>query len=151
VNEPLRRILVAIDGSHHSNAAWRTALELARRFGAELIALHVAVPRPPNSAGMSPRAARRAQSAARSHGEQLLEEVRVAVAGAVPFETELQFGDPAEVICERGAALDADLIVVGSRGLNLLERIMLGSVSSAVVERAHCSVLVVRAPAEQAP
>ena len=149
MNEPFRRILVAIGGSRHSDAAWHTALELARRFDAELIALHVAVPRSDTSVGMSPRAALRAQSAARSHGEQLLEEVRIAAAGVAPLVTELQFGDPAEVICQRGAALDVDLMVVGSRGLNLLERIMLGSVSSAVVERAHCSVLVVRAPAEQ--
>jgi nucleotide-binding universal stress UspA family protein len=145
----LRRILVAIDGSHHSNAAWRTALELARRFDAELIALHVAVPRSPAVGWMSPRAALRAQAVARHHGEQLLEEVRAAAAGAVPAAMELEFGDPADVICERAAARDVDLIVVGSRGLNLLERLLLGSVSSAVVERATCSVLVVRVPAEQ--
>jgi nucleotide-binding universal stress UspA family protein len=51
-------------------------------------------------------------------------------------------GDPGKVIVE--AAKDADLIVVGSRGLNPVQRILLGSVSSKVVHRAACDVLVVR-------
>jgi nucleotide-binding universal stress UspA family protein len=51
-------------------------------------------------------------------------------------------GDPGAVIIE--AAKDADLVVVGSRGLNPLERLLLGSVSSKVVHRAPCDVLVVR-------
>jgi nucleotide-binding universal stress UspA family protein len=51
-------------------------------------------------------------------------------------------GDPGDVIVE--AAKDADLVVVGSRGLNPLQRLLLGSVSSKVVHRAECDVLVVR-------
>lgn len=51
-------------------------------------------------------------------------------------------GDPGAVIVD--AAKDADLVVVGSRGLNPLQRMLLGSVSSKVVDRAHCDVLVVR-------
>jgi nucleotide-binding universal stress UspA family protein len=59
--------------------------------------------------------------------------------GAEPVEAQ---GDPGAVIVE--AAKDADLIVVGSRGLNPLQRLLLGSVSSKVVHRAACDVLVVR-------
>jgi nucleotide-binding universal stress UspA family protein len=51
-------------------------------------------------------------------------------------------GDPGTAIVE--AAKDADLIIVGSRGLNPVQRILLGSVSSKVVHRAECDVLVVR-------
>jgi nucleotide-binding universal stress UspA family protein len=51
-------------------------------------------------------------------------------------------GDPGAVIVE--AAKDADLVIVGTRGLNPLKRILLGSVSSQVVHRADCDVLVVR-------
>ena len=51
-------------------------------------------------------------------------------------------GDPGAVIVQ--AAKDADLIVVGSRGLNPVQRMLLGSVSSKVVHRAACDVLVVR-------
>jgi nucleotide-binding universal stress UspA family protein len=58
---------------------------------------------------------------------------------AEPVEAQ---GDPGTAIVE--AAKDADLIVVGSRGLNPVQRILLGSVSSKVVHRAACDVLVVR-------
>jgi nucleotide-binding universal stress UspA family protein len=51
-------------------------------------------------------------------------------------------GDPGDVIVE--AAKDADLAIVGSRGLNPLQRLLMGSVSSKVVHRAECDVLVVR-------
>ena len=51
-------------------------------------------------------------------------------------------GDPAEVLVD--ASKDADLVIVGSRGLNRLERLLLGSVSSKVVHEAACDVLVVR-------
>jgi len=51
-------------------------------------------------------------------------------------------GDPGDVILN--SSKDADLIVVGSRGLNPLQRLLLGSVSTKVVHRAECDVLVVR-------
>jgi nucleotide-binding universal stress UspA family protein len=51
-------------------------------------------------------------------------------------------GDPGNAIVE--AAKGADLIVVGTRGLNPMQRILLGSVSSKVVHRAESDVLVIR-------
>ena len=51
-------------------------------------------------------------------------------------------GDPGDVVVE--LAKDADLAIVGSRGLNPLQRLLMGSVSSKVVHRAECDVLVVR-------
>lgn len=51
-------------------------------------------------------------------------------------------GDPGTVVVE--ASKDADLVIVGSRGLNPVQRLLLGSVSSKVVHRAECDVLVVR-------
>ena len=68
----------------------------------------------------------------------------MAAGSVVSCSTELHAGDPADVICRRARELDADLIVVGSRGLGTLDRFLLGSVSAAVAQRAPCSVLVVR-------
>ena len=51
-------------------------------------------------------------------------------------------GDPGSLVVE--ASKDADLVIVGSRGLNPVQRLLLGSVSSKVVHRAECDVLVVR-------
>jgi nucleotide-binding universal stress UspA family protein len=51
-------------------------------------------------------------------------------------------GDPAAMLVE--AAIDADLAIMGSRRLNRLQRLILGSVSSKVLQGAACDVLVVR-------
>ncbi len=64
---------------------------------------------------------------------------------AVPSEIELVTGDPAEEIIRLANIYKADLIVIGSRGLTGLNRIVQGSVSSQVVEESPCSVLVVKA------
>lgn len=63
--------------------------------------------------------------------------------------TEIINGDPREAIPQEAASWQADLIVVGSHGWRGLKRWWLGSISSAVLSHAHCSVLIVRHPADQ--
>jgi nucleotide-binding universal stress UspA family protein len=65
---------------------------------------------------------------------------RLAERGVQAETVEAQ-GDPGHVIVE--SAKDADLIVVGRRGLNPVQRLLMGSVSTKVVQRAECDVLVV--------
>jgi nucleotide-binding universal stress UspA family protein len=60
----------------------------------------------------------------------------------IDAETVLGQGDPGSVIID--AAKDADLVIVGSRGLNKVQRLLMGSVGSKVVHRAPSDVLVVR-------
>jgi nucleotide-binding universal stress UspA family protein len=66
---------------------------------------------------------------------------REAVAALAPRREELP-DDPVKALVT--ASADADLLVVGSRGLHGLKA--LGSVSERVAHQAHCSTLVVRAP-----
>jgi nucleotide-binding universal stress UspA family protein len=53
-------------------------------------------------------------------------------------------GDPADEIVATASAFDADLVVVGARGLGGLERALLGSVSEKVLHHARCPVLIVK-------
>jgi nucleotide-binding universal stress UspA family protein len=118
---------------------------LARAFGARLTLLHAAVPAPSRSSfDRAPKVALRAEAAATLDGEHFLSEAKAVVSPEVTCVTELHFGDPATVICQRAEELGADLVIVGNRGLGMLDRFLLGSVSSAVTQRAPCSVLVVR-------
>ena len=72
-----------------------------------------------------------------------LEEAKATLSErGVQAETVEAQGDPGHVIVE--TSKDADLAIVGNRGLNPMERLLLGSVSSKVVHRAECDVLVVR-------
>lgn len=53
-------------------------------------------------------------------------------------------GDPADAIVDEAGDWGADLIVLGTRGLGGAQRLLLGSVSTKVLHRAPCDVLVVR-------
>jgi nucleotide-binding universal stress UspA family protein len=64
---------------------------------------------------------------------------------SIDSELEMVTGDPADEIIRLANIYKADLIVIGSRGLTGMKRIVQGSVSSQVVEEANCSVLVVKA------
>ena len=65
-------------------------------------------------------------------------------AGALDVEIAVVQGDPRRVLVEEAARLDADAIVVGARGLTVVERFLLGSVSQSVAARAACSVEIAR-------
>ncbi len=138
-------MLVGIDESEQSLAAWRYATALARCCQSRLTALHVAVPYWPASCfDRDVWRATRAEEAARPRGHKILERARALVTDVDEVECALVFGEPAEKICQQARDLGADLIVLGSRRHSRIERLLLGSVSSAVTGRAPCSVLVVR-------
>lgn len=59
------------------------------------------------------------------------------------IEEHIATGDPAEEILILAADNATDLIVLGSRGLNAASRFLMGSVSTKVMNHAHCAVLVV--------
>jgi nucleotide-binding universal stress UspA family protein len=56
----------------------------------------------------------------------------------------IRWGDAANMILEEAGDWQADAIFIGARGLGGVKRFLLGSVSSAVAARAHCSVEVIR-------
>jgi len=61
-------------------------------------------------------------------------------------EAQVEDGSPAHRLIQAAADWDADMIVVGSRGETGLERLLVGSVSRAVLYHASCSVLIVPEP-----
>ncbi len=146
----IARVLVAVDGSPQSMEACRLATVLASCYEATLTALHVAAPIQPG-VSVSPAEYGRAEDAAKARGSEVLETARAMARGLAPYVGELEFGDPATVICRRAREMDADLIVVGTRGLGTIDRLLLGSVSSAVAQRAPCSVLVAHGREAAAP
>ena len=58
--------------------------------------------------------------------------------------TRLAMGEPADVLVDIAEEEKAELIILGTRGLSLAKRIVMGSVSSNVLHHAPCAVLVVR-------
>ncbi|KAK9289741.1 hypothetical protein L1049_007900 [Liquidambar formosana] len=67
---------------------------------------------------------------------------------AVKAEALILDGDPKEVICEAAEQMHIDLLVVGSRGLGMIKRAFLGSVSDYCAHHAKCPILIVKPPKE---
>jgi nucleotide-binding universal stress UspA family protein len=135
-------ILLATDGSEAAELAAQTAVELANETGSELHV--VCVEEVPVMAGVY--AAHGVPTPASEEDRELLDEQvrQIEGAGGNVAEAHLRQGRPAQEIIELSEEIGAGFIVVGSTGLSGLERLVLGSVSEAVVRYASCPVLVVR-------
>jgi nucleotide-binding universal stress UspA family protein len=136
----IHRILLATDLSTASAGATDQALELTRALHADLLVVSVIDPATPLSSGPVPRMDQR--RAARELAAQALVVKGRRVGVTVAFL--VWEGEPGPAIIEAAESERADLIVVGTRGRNRVERWVLGSVSDHVVRHAPCPVLIVR-------
>ena len=137
----MHKILAAYDGSKPAQDAFEFALDLAKRYGAELFV--VAVSRPPEFA--EDVEAEAVIENSRRYFGGLLDEVRTRLgAESVRGDCEVVVGHPAEQIVLYAERHAVDHIVVGHRGRTVFERWLLGSVARRVIAYAHCAVTVVR-------
>ena len=141
------RILVATDGSEGAQLASDTAATLAASTGSELSVVCVGPGLPLYEPPDYPARFEETVAAQKQVAQGVLdtEVKRLEDAGAAVAEARLETDDrPDRAIVRLAEDLDADLIVVGSRGLGGLRGALMGSVSSSVVHHAHCPVMVVR-------
>jgi nucleotide-binding universal stress UspA family protein len=142
-----KKLCCAIDLSEASRAAMREAMEIARRFDAELELLHVhldpAMVAPgPDMSVPPPTFLEVATTELRSTVAGWQEEAERALGRAV-HATVLPGSAPDEIV-RLAREHGSDLLVLGSHGRRGVERFLLGSVAERVVREAPCSVLVVR-------
>ena len=140
------RILLATDGSEEAALAGRAAADLSNKTAAELHVVHVwtDVP-PPAYPGPSLRTLDNYSRLAKEEAERLLRRQawNARITGGRVAGQHLREGQPAEETIALAEELDADLVVVGSRRVGRVKRLITGSVSEGVVHRASCPVLVV--------
>lgn len=138
----LKTILVALDGSEIADRVVQTLQELLLPQDAKAILCHVF---PPTETEMELAADRPHPDLPTVSFFQIEKQLQ-SYQQLLTLSTELEIttGDPADEIVRLANIYEADLIVVGSRGLTGMTRIVQGSVSSQVVEEANCSVLVVK-------
>jgi nucleotide-binding universal stress UspA family protein len=138
------RILLATDGSPDAALALRAAVDLSTRAASELHVVHAwqALPSYPHpSIAMATDPGPYEQEAQRVLFEQLDD---MEAAGGEAAGAHLKRGRPYEVIANLAVELRVGLVVVGSRGLGPVKRLVLGSVSEGVIDLAPAPVLVVR-------
>ena len=137
-----RTIIAAVDGSEHSTRALRQAANLARTFDSRLILVH-AFPSTADIAGYSDYSLLLAKRKEQAQGVLDSARAELESPGQVAEEV-LSEGPEAEAVLSAAESHDADLIVMGSRGLGTLQGWLLGSVSQKTSHLAKCPVLIVR-------
>lgn len=137
-----RKILLAVDGSGHSLRAADEAVKIAKGSqDSEITVVYVAdhdqaktdVLHSGSSAELDLQRRKKMQP------------VEEAIASArINYRVEILHGTPGPAIVEYANKRAFDILVIGSRGLNSLQEMVLGSVSHKVVKRADCPVLIVK-------
>ena len=133
-----KKILCATDGSAHSEPAVAFAAQLAKSTDAALIYLAVE-PFALDRAGTWPLWADGAAAEKLDSATRIAEKMGVTTVNRI----EAQAVDVADAILTCAAKADADLVIVGSRGRGPIQRLLRGSISNQVLNKAHVPVTVV--------
>ena len=141
-------IVVGTDGSDTATKAVRQAVELAGSLGAKLELVSAYEPVPAQRINEERREAPEDLQWAinpREDVDATLEEAaKIARDAGVQVELFARQGDPADAILDVAEEVEADLIVVGNKGMTGAKRFLLGSVPNKVSHHAPCSVLIIR-------
>lgn len=141
---PMKRLLVAFDGSPSAYKAFDFALELAASCGGESHDITVlAVVQPPEPADLVEMDA--IIEAGTEHFEELFGELRTkAQTAGIAVTTEVAVGHPADQVVHYAAERKSDMVIVGQRGRSMMEKWLLGSVSKRIASYAPCTVVIVK-------
>lgn len=131
----MKRILLAYDGGEPARRALEATADLASNFGAEVGVVSV-VPVHPGRAPLDP------WDDATVHARELQEAKQALAARGIAAELLEPSGDPAKTIERIAEEGEYDTIVIGSRGLNAVGRLLQGSVSEHVVTHTAATVVV---------
>jgi nucleotide-binding universal stress UspA family protein len=135
------RILVAVDGSESAKKAFEKSIYLAQKCSSKLDLVHVVT----CELGGDSTIIYDLLDEAKIKAKKMLEEYRIeASKNNIPLEITITQGDAAKIIIEFSKKNKYDLIIMGTRGRNAFEELLLGSVSLKVIHHAICPVMVVR-------
>jgi nucleotide-binding universal stress UspA family protein len=137
----MKTIVVGYDDTEPAKRALQRAAELARAFGGKLVVTSVApvhIPIARGSTGpLDPT------DSPEMHDDELKAAAAVLQGLGVDAEYVPAIGEPADTIVELADSREADMIVIGTRELGVIQRLLGQSVSASVARHAHCDVLIV--------
>ena len=137
----MKKVLVPLDGSKYSFKALEKARVLCEKFGSELIVITVVS----DIVALNVDYKIDIISQNIASAEQMLHQVELDFTDSnIKLTTLYKVGDITREIVEQAEKNDVDLIVMGSRGLGMLSRTFLGSISHKVINNTDRSVLVVK-------
>jgi len=138
---------VAVDGSQCAEKALKSAVDLAKKYNAKLILMHVVLRQfyavAPSQAGVIATSVFVKEMEA--EGKEIITKAEAfAKTEGVEYACKMIQGVPAEEIVKTARDEGVDLIVMGSRGLTEVRAFLLGSVSDKVSHHAKCPTLIVK-------
>ena len=141
-----KKIVVAIDGSEQAEHALKVACDVAGKYDSELALVHA--PQLETTAiavGSGAVAIEPSPEKVEEAGRQVMESAveRARSLGCAPQKTVIGNGTPADEILKELNASNADLVVMGRRGLGRVSSALLGSVSQKVSHDAQCTCMTV--------
>ena len=139
-------LLVPLDGSEAAGRALRYAMRVAVRERHTRLHLLTVHPAPIVYGEVQVYMGReKAAAAATSHDAAVLRDAEAALTGSgIEYVAEALEGNAAEVIARRAAELGCEQIIMGTRGLGRVGAMLLGSVTTAVIQHAPCPVTLIR-------
>ncbi|MER3412266.1 MAG: hypothetical protein C4305_08220, partial [Thermoleophilia bacterium] len=137
--EGYKTIVVGYDATQPANKALERAALLAEAFGAKLVVTSVA---PIAISAFRSFGPIDPTDTPEDHEKELMQAYERLRGRNIQAEYQPALGEPAKTLVEVAEAKAADLIVVGTREPNLLERLLGQSVSESVQRHAHCDVLI---------
>ncbi len=143
----LQRIVVGTDGSDTATDAVRHAVELAKATGAklEIVSAYASGPSGPSGESVEIPGDVQHQTGPRAEVNMILDAAAgEAEKAEVDVHTHPREGDPADALLDVAEEVNADLIVVGNKGMTGAKRFLLGSVPNKVSHHAPCGVYIVR-------
>lgn len=140
------RILLGYDGSDASQHAARRAAEIAKELDAEVTVIVVAEFTAPAYSVVTPGLVDPIPPLldTDSYERLVAEGVNLVRSAGARADGRMEWGHPADRIVGVAESEGFSMIALGHRGAGALETLLMGSVAKHVIDRAHCSVLVVR-------
>jgi nucleotide-binding universal stress UspA family protein len=138
----MKKILIATDGSATAHAAIDAGLELAAEGDSEVVFVHVTSVLDFQSAATGSEAPERVPQM--DTDAVLVDALEQARKCGIPAKAELLIGHAPKQIIRLAREIEADLIVIGSRGLGRVQSAILGSTSRGVLTKADRPVMIVR-------
>ncbi len=140
-----RRILVAVDGSGHADAALAQAIDLAQSEHARLTVMTAVTPIPPTAYATPGAVTSGLLEAVHADAEAILRTARDRMPDDLPVRTVLTEQPVRNALIHEIDKGDHDLVVMGSRGRGAVRSALLGSVSHYVLHHSPVPVLIVHA------
>jgi len=143
-----KKIIVAIDGSVHTQMVLDSAIALAKAFDSTVEICHAICMPPmlPDLMGGEVAFMPQMIEDLEKNGQKVIDDAKkyLEEKGVKNITTFMDIANPANMILERVKNENFDLVVLGSRGLNEFEGFLMGSVSDKISHHAKCSVFIVR-------